>query len=377
MNKALHAFIYLFLILSGAALYFELQLNAKRAEMRDRNRMQEDFIMEVARLTEEPAEAAPATAEIEFDTGAHDSPDAMPDMENVLDKYDAGLEKAVPSYFKWGDAERDGLREVYVLDGDGKPVMDGVEPKKSGSREDALLSKLKRALEAQKDDIAKTRAALPYLRGQIEYVAKKSNELKKELRDLHGELDDVTKAKEDAEKKCAEAEGQLPPLKQQIESLNSELVSVRDEVVAARDEAEATKEELAKEKKTNEDLKKLLREAMASATSAGVRAQAGQAVATVTAGEKGRVIEADNSDMFAVIELTPETLKELKGPELNRAIAVQEFGVRRAGFKGPAGDFVGRIRIRQEVAGKSFVICDILSNWSQDTIQPGDVVFAD
>jgi DNA repair exonuclease SbcCD ATPase subunit len=366
------------LVLAGAALWFEFQLNDKRAELKDRNRMQEDFIMEVARLTEEAADASSATVEVEFDNGAHDSPDAMPDMENVLDKYDAGLEKAVPSYFKWGDMEREGLREVYVLDGEGNVVMDGSDPKTAGSREEQLLAKLKKALEAQKESLAKTRAALPYLRGQVEYVAKKSNELKKELRDLHGENEDLAKAKEEADKKCAEAEGQLPPLKQQIESLNNELVSVRDEVVTAKDETEAVKEELAKEKKNNEQLKKLLRDALTSAATAGVRAQASQAVASITAGEKGRVIEVESGDeMFAVIELNADALKELKGPELNRPIAVQELGVRRPGYNGPAGDFVGKVRIRQEIAGKPYVVCDILSNWSQTAIQPGDAIFAD
>ena len=377
MNKALHAFIYLFLILSGAALFFEFQLNAKRTELRDRNRMQEDFVMDVARLTEEGGDTAAVTAEIDFDAGQYDSPDANVDMENVIDKYNAALEKAAPSYFKWGDAERDQLRKVYVEDGDGNPVMDGAEPKKSGSPEDVLLGRLRKALEAQKDSLAQTRAALPYLRGQVEYVAKKANELKQELRDLNGRYDDLDKAKAEADRKCKEAEDQLPPLKQQIESLNSEIVSVRDEVVAARDEAEAAKEELAKEKKTTEQLKKLLREALASAATAGVRTQAGQAAASVSAGEKGRVIEADNNDMFAVVELSQDALKELKGPDLNHPVSFQEFGVRRPGFKGPAGDFVGRVHIRQEVAGKTFVICDILSTWSQDAIKPGDVIFAD
>ena len=38
---------------------------------------------------------------------------------------------------------------------------------------------------------------------------------------------------------------------------------------------------------------------------------------------------------------------------------------------------VGRIRIRQEVKGKNYVICDILGAWEQDKAKVGDVVFAD
>ena len=56
---------------------------------------------------------------------------------------------------------------------------------------------------------------------------------------------------------------------------------------------------------------------------------------------------------------------------------VMELSVKRPGYKGQAGEFVGRIRLRQEVAGKPYVICDILSNWSQDTIKDNDIVYAD
>ena len=45
MNKALHVFVYLFLALAGTALFFEIQLNEKRAELTDRNRMQEDYFV--------------------------------------------------------------------------------------------------------------------------------------------------------------------------------------------------------------------------------------------------------------------------------------------------------------------------------------------
>ena len=52
MNKALHAFVYLFLVLAGAALWFELQLNAKRTLLTDRNRLQEDTFIKIAKTIE-------------------------------------------------------------------------------------------------------------------------------------------------------------------------------------------------------------------------------------------------------------------------------------------------------------------------------------
>ena len=51
--------------------------------------------------------------------------------------------------------------------------------------------------------------------------------------------------------------------------------------------------------------------------------------------------------------------------------------MKRPGFKGEAGEFIGRIRLRQEVKGKPYVICDILGAWEQDKIAPNDIIFAD
>ena len=109
----------------------------------------------------------------------------------------------------------------------------------------------------------------------------------------------------------------------------------------------------------------------------GTRTGVGVAVSSVPAGEKGKIIDADNENMFATVEFTPQAMKELKGNDSSRPIPAMEFGVKRAGFNGEAGEFVGRIRLRQEVPGKNYIICDILTNWEQDKLKADDVVFAD
>ena len=113
------------------------------------------------------------------------------------------------------------------------------------------------------------------------------------------------------------------------------------------------------------------------ASGAAAGGATGSAVTSLPAGDKGRLIVADNENMFAIVELTPEAMTELKGADMTKPMPFMELGVKRAGFKGPADEFVGRVRIRQEVAGKNYVVCDILSNWSQDNLNVGDVVFAE
>ena len=81
--------------------------------------------------------------------------------------------------------------------------------------------------------------------------------------------------------------------------------------------------------------------------------------------------------MFAIVEFDAKTMKELKGDNLDHPIPNIELGVKRPGFHGEAGEFIGRIRLRQEVREKNYIICDILGPWKQDDIKPDDVIFAD
>ena len=380
MNKALHVFIYLFLILTGVALWFEFQLNEKRTEMKDRNRMQEDFIMDVSHMTETgDDDDKDAKKELLLDVSPVEAKIVdTPDQEDVLDEkgYDYYLEKLDHKFFTWGEAERNKLRQIYVLDELGKPVLDGTDKMTRDSPEDVLLKQLKKALEMQKDRLAATREAITILREQLEKTVAEINKLKPEARQ-----DKVTIVERDEkiaklESEKSELENQIIKIKAQIDELNAEITSLKDEVVTAHDETEAAKEELEKEKKLTAQLKKLVQELQNSLNN-GTRTEAGRAITSVPAGDKGKIIEADNENMFAIVEFTPTAMKELKGDDLTRPLPPMEFGIKRSGYNGPAGEFVGRIRLRQEVAGKNYIICDILLNWEQAKLEKDDVIFAD
>ena len=92
---------------------------------------------------------------------------------------------------------------------------------------------------------------------------------------------------------------------------------------------------------------------------------------------KGKIVDLNTTYMYAVIEFTDDAMKELLGPERNGVLPQIEMGIRRKGFNGPAGEFVGRVRLRQCVAGKNFVIADVLGDWQQAEAQKGDDVFSE
>ena len=267
------------------------------------------------------------------------------------------------------------MRTVYVLDAEGKPVMDGNVPLQNGpGTEQELLERLFTSAKSQQANLNSTRAALTDMRGRLESAISELNKLKPVARQDKVTIEEQKEKIAKVEGEKTELEGQITKLKSSVEELNSEITSLKDEVTTAKDETEAAKEEIAKDKKLINDLKQLLKE---SIQTQGNRSATGAAVTSLPAGDKGKIATVDNEDMFAVVQFTDEAMKELKGEDLSRPLPSLDFGVRRVGFNGEAGEFVGRVRLRQEIKGKNYIICDILGAWEQDKLQPGDIIFAD
>ena len=379
MTKILHVFVYLFVALAGAALWFELQLNAQRATLADRGRLQEDYLIKIASTIEKAEPDKSVTTEMRMDVSPVEAKIVdTPETENILEDYKFYLEKQSLETFSWGARERQQLRDVYVTDAEGKPVMDGGRPLMDGpGTEKELLEQLFQACSAQQARLNTTREALKKLRDLLEQTVSEVNRLKPELRQAKVSEAEAASQQEKAEKSHNTLETQNVKIRSQIDELNAEIASLRDEAVSARDETDAAKEELAKALRENEQLKKVAKDALAQAN-VGPAAEAGADTSvTLPAGDKGTVVEADAEDLFAIVKLSNEALKELKGPELNKPLPRVELSVKRPGYKGVAGEFIGRLRLRQEVPGKNYVVCDILANWSQGEIKSNDVIFAD
>ena len=379
MNKALHVFVYVFLILAGAGLVFEYQLNEKRRLLTDRNHIQEDYIVKLAATIENVEPNKEAVTKVEKDSSPVEAKLVdSPMMENVLEDYKFYLEEGNLGTFQWDKDEiRDQLRMVYQLDGEGKPIMDGDRPKDRGpGTERELLEKLVKGSADQQARLNTTRAELKTLHGKLADVVDELNKLKPEARQDKVTIVEKNDKIAKLEGEKSDLENQIVKIKAQIDELNAEITSLKDEVVTARDEADAAKEDLAKSQKMVEQLKKLLQEQI-NTIRGGNTTATGIAVSTIPAGEKGKIIEVDNENMFAIVEFTPAAMNELKGGDKNRPLPVMEFGVKRTGYQGEAGEFVGRVRLRQEVANKNYIICDILSNWEQDKLQVNDIIFAD
>ena len=361
MNKALHALVYVILAVSAAALYFEYNLYGKKELLKDRNRQLEDCLVTLSKTIEKVDPAKPATPpEVRKDVSPIEAKTVdSPETENLLE---------IQS------------RQLYKTDPEGKKIPDPANPgdfmKKGPGTAQDLLDKLVGRAKAQQTTLNNTRAELATVRAKLEKLAGEFNKLPPEMRQDKVTIEEKKKNIEELEAKKAELEDNISKLKSQVDDLNTEIKSLKDELQAAKDETEAVKEDLAKKEKLVEQLKKLLQEAVSRASREGA---AGQTAAgtSVTAGNKGKIVQIDTKLMFAVIEFSDEAMKELLGPERNGVLPQMEMGIRRKGFNGPAGEFVGRVRLRQSVAGKNFVIADVLGDWQQAEPQKGDDVFSE
>ena len=375
MNKALHALVYLILAVSGVALFFEMNLFDKKALLADRNRQLEDYLVKISHTLEKADAAKPATLpEAKKDISPVEAKEVeVPETENLLEDYPVQLEEANLETLKWDDKERIQMRQLYKLDGEGKKIPDAANPgdfvKKGSGTAAELLDTLFDRAKAQQAKLNLTRAELAASRTKLEALAADFNKLKPPARADKILIEELKAKIAQLESDKANLEDQVKKLKSQIEDLNAEVTSLKDEVTQAKEETETVKEDLAKEKKLTDQLKKLLQQQRPVATASN------GAVTALTAGNKGKLVEANNKYMFAVIEFDDEAIKELLGPERQNALPLLELGIRRKGANGDV--YVGRLRLRQAVAGKNLVIADILGDWQQMPAEPGDVVFAE
>ena len=387
MNKLLHAIVYLILIVAVAALVFEKSLFDKRSLLGDRNRAMEDYIVRLARTIEKADAPRPMTVpEAKKDISPIEARQVdTPEMENVLEDYPAQLEAQNLETFNWDtSAVRLQLRQLYMLGPDGQPVPDAANYNKPMTKGKGTMAELMDQLferaKAQQATLNNTRAALAEIRGKLESAISEYNKLKPDARLLKMTEEELKQKITQLGQEKETLEEQVTKLKSRVEEQTGEITSLKDEVSTAKDETEAAKEENAALEKKVKQLQKLMQQMAQQqnqASGAASGGQGGTAVTSLPAGEKGKISAVDNKLMFCVIEFTDEAMKEMLGAERQGALPALKLGIRRKGFKGPAGEFVGKVALRQSVSGKNFVIADILGDWSQAPVEKGDVIFSE
>ncbi len=387
MNKLLHAIVYVILVVAVAALVFEKSLFDKRSLLGDRNRLMEDYIVKLARTIEKADAPRPMSVpEAKKDVSPIEARQVdTPEMENVLEEYPAQLEAQNLETFSWDNSvTRLQLRQLYFLGPDGQPVPDAANYNKPMTKGKGTMAELMDQLferaKAQQATLNTTRAALAEVRGKLETMVSEYNKLKPDARTLRMTEDELKQKINQLGQEKQTLEEQVAKLKSRVEEQAGEVTSVKDELATAKDDADVLKEENSALDKKVKQLQKLMQQMaqQQNQSSGAAGGLGGTSVTSLPAGDKGKVIAVDNKLMFCVIAFTDDAMKEMLGSERQGMLPALTLCVRRVGLKkGTAGEFVGKVALRQSVSGKNYVIADILGDWVQAAVEKGDVVFSE
>ena len=376
MGNVLRVLVIVIMLLSAVSLYFASELYKKRELLTKRNNVLEEQVIKLAK-TVESADAAEAEAPVVDKDTSEVSEREITNVEkmNVLEGYAVKLEQQNLPTLDFGSSDkRIQLRSYFAIGADGKPEPDPVDqrPRTRGpGTMDEILGQLFERSKAQQANLNKTRAELTKMRELVADSVTEINKLKGVGRvakqDAKTERERATLLAADK----TELEARMTKLNAEKKELAAEVADAKGEVETLRGDQEVLKDDLAK---LNEKYQEALKRA--SGTAAPGAPQDQQTVAAApTAGDKGKVIETNDELKFAIIELSSEAIEELLGTERQNALPQLEMNVRRIGRQSAAGEFVTRIKLRQAVRGKNFIVADILNDWQQTPVQKGDVVF--
>ena len=376
MGKLLRVLVIIILVLSAVSLLFAYKLFGKQELLTKRSSILEEQVVKLAK-TIEAADAADAVApDVKKDVSeVADRTIDNPDKEAVLEGYPIKLEQQNLPTLDYGSTDkRLQLRNYFAMGPDGLPVNDPLDNKPAtkgpGSMQELLDQAFDRA-KAQQASLNKTRAELTKMREKATTFVEEVNKLKTDGRTVKVEL-------KTSKEQVATLTGEKEALETRVTKLTSEKKELAAEVADAKNEVERLNEakvtlteDLAKAKEANEEMKKRLRgDANRQMQDSGVAS-----VSSLSAGDKGKIIEANDELKFVIIDFSNDAIVEMLGAERQNAMPQLEMNVRRTGRQSAAGEFVTRIKLRQIVRGKNLVVADILSDWQQASVEKGDVVF--
>ncbi|MEI7898795.1 MAG: hypothetical protein WCK89_00965 [bacterium] len=335
----------------------------------------EDQVVKLAK-TIEAADAADATApDIKKDVSdVTDRAIDNPDKEAVLEGYPIKLEQQNLPTIDFGSIDkRLQLRSYFVLNAEGKYVLDPLDNKPTtkgpGSMQELLDQVLERA-NAQQATLNKTRAELPKLREKLTAAVEEINKLKIDGRATKIELKAANELIVSLKAEIEGLEARVAKLTAEKKELAAELADAKNEIEVLNEAKVTLTEDLANAQKLIKELKKCL-----MGTPTGNPLEGGSTVTSLSAGDKGTIIEANDALKFVIIDFSNDAITEMLGPERQNAMPQLEMNVRRTGRQSAAGEFVTRIKLRQIVRGRNLVVADILNDWQQAPVEKGDVVF--
>ena len=376
MGKLLRVLVIVIVVLSAVSLLFAHKLFGKQELLVKRSSVLEEQVVKLAKTIESADAADAAAPDVKKDTSeVADRAIDNPDKESVLEGYPIKLEQQNLPTLDFGSTDkRIQLRNYYAVGPDGARVIDPLDNKPAvkgtGSMQELLDQVFERA-KAQQATLNKTRAELAKMRERATSFVEEINKLKTDGRAAKVEAKTCREQVATLTGEKEALEGRVTKLTTEKKELAAEVADAKNEVEKLNEEKVTLTEDLAKAKEANVELKKHL----GGGSNRPVQEVGTSTVSSLSAGDKGKIIEANDALKFVIIDFSNDAITEMIGAERQNALPQLEMNIRRTGRQSAAGEFVTRIKLRQIVRGKNLVVADILSDWQQAPVEKGDVVF--
>jgi peptidoglycan hydrolase CwlO-like protein len=378
MGILLRVMVVFFVLFSVFALTLGTMLFNKRELLKGRTQKLETKVIKLATQIEETDAAieeqnlpnypgrdvSPCTATLvpEPETSAFWKEKYKPAMELQDQKtLDLGRQEkriALMTYYKI-----DPLTLNVARDQQGFPVTDG-----DGTMEAVLTDLVSRAT-AQLGRLNETREMLKILRTELVDAITELNRVKQELRKALNTIVQKDAEIETLKGTIRQKEEEIAGLKQSIQQKDDQIADLNKQVMLLKQEIEVRDTRIKQQTKEITQLR-AEKETRQGPTTQGTTEDA--EASRVGPGDKGTVISVDPEWKFCVLSLSQEFLKEMLGPELSYNVPKIHLLVRKAGEK---GKFATKVRLMQVDAAKKLGVANIMTEWQQAPIGPGDIVY--
>ncbi len=377
MGKALRVFVIFLLLLSIASLVLGILLFQKRELIKGRTQMLEEYLIKIGKVieSEQVESAAPETPDVERDIAeVTDEVLDTPDLAAFWENYAYQLEEQeldgnpIPTLDL--NKRRDVLMTYYLYDEvEGKVVRDPrtgyLMTTGDGTMHDLLEDVLAKA-ENQYNQLNDTRQQLRELREELLATINDLNSNKTLARAKMARITALLTQIAQLEQRISDLQSQIAMLEEQIRELKDEIRQKENDIQVLEEEKATMAVAIKRLEKTIEDYKKNI-----ARRGSEIRDVVQDYVA-VDPGEKGRVAQVNPDWNFVILELSEEFVKELTGDDRSGALPQVELMVKR----GDGSDtFVTKVRLVQIKRDKNLGVADILTQWQQEPIKKGDVIF--
>ena len=377
MGKLLKVFTVIILLLSIFAFVLGLSNFSKRELLIGRTKMFEDKLPKITAYIEDKA---PTFDGIGPDIQRDVSPveERMPDSIDEVNfweqtKYDATLELGSGEMLKLGsDESQRRLKTFYQMEknAEGKFVyvkdMNGQKVSRGKGTMDELLEATIVKSKEQFERLNKTRSQLGNTRRELENVI--------------GLLNDEKRSHRSSKATIKEQREEINSLKLDIEKLNTQVsrlqreVRDRDDQIADRDKTIAEQAERITDfsqqiNKLKEEVRNLKTEIDLLKGGGGTITSGPNTEISLSAGEKGTVVDINKELAFAIVKLNDIAKNEITANGTKFA-ANTEFMV----YRKDAKTIVNRVRIITPPDANNNSVVQFVYGWEQLPVQTGDIL---